>query len=125
MPDGLAGPLIQDLESLPLGGDEGATTAESGIGVRPSLLPVPRGERLPVSDVPAQLPGRAARAQEQFRGWSETSTDGLLRDIATPLTAAAPRLAALTVRETGIGNVSDKIRKITHASRGVADEIIG
>src|SRR4051812_35050432 len=121
MSEGSTGPMIRSLRVSASGGHVTATTAATGSVFSSSLLPTPRREEPPGPDLSTRLTSRAAHAQEQFSSWSETSTDRLLRDIATTLTAEAPHLAALTVRETGIGNVPDKIRKITHASRGVAD----
>jgi len=51
--------------------------------------------------------------------------DGIVQAVADAFVKAAPELAELAVRETGFGNVADKITKNEFASRRVLDAIRG
>jgi acyl-CoA reductase-like NAD-dependent aldehyde dehydrogenase len=58
----------------------------------------------------------AAAAQAGLVGWPEARVEALLEQIAQAAAARAEELAAATVQETGIGNVTDKTFKNHFAS---------
>ena len=66
---------------------------------------------------------QAAEAQKKLRQMSQSQLDAITEAIARAFQAAASELAALAVRETGFGNVDDKITKNQFASRTVLDAI--
>ena len=57
------------------------------------------------------LAKRAEKAQFLLREFSQEKLDAIVEAIAKAFSAAAPELAELAVRETGFGNVEDKIIK--------------
>ena len=67
----------------------------------------------------------AQSAQASFAGWPEDRVDALLEAIAGAVAERAPELAELTVEETTIGNVPDKILKIQFGSLGVYASLKG
>jgi acetaldehyde dehydrogenase/alcohol dehydrogenase len=69
-----------------------------------------------ITTSPAEVDAMVAIAVEAQRAfasdnWSETRVDALLRDIAECIADHAEDLAVATVRETGMGNVADKVIK--------------
>ena len=70
-----------------------------------------------------ELLKRAARAQEQLARMSQQQLDAIVKAIAEAIDAAAPELADMAVRETGFGNVDDKITKNQFASRRVWEAV--
>ena len=64
-----------------------------------------------------QLAKAAEKAQAQLAQMSQAQLDAIVEAIAKSFVAAAPELAALAVRETGFGNVEDKIIKNEFASK--------
>ena len=64
-----------------------------------------------------QLAKAAEKAQAQLAKMSQSQLDAIVEAIAKAFAAAAPELAALAVRETGFGNVEDKITKNEFASK--------
>lgn len=72
-----------------------------------------------IEQVVDALVNRAAAAQRTFEGWSEERVDRLFRRLAHVVAENAHWLAAVTVAETGMGNVRDKAHKNTAASLGV------
>ena len=66
---------------------------------------------------------QAQKAQQQLRTMSQSQLDAITEAIAKAFCAAAPELAELAVRETGFGNVEDKIVKNTFASQTVLEAI--
>lgn len=68
---------------------------------------------------------RAVAAQETYENWSEERVDGLLFDLARVFAEAAEHLAAATVRETGLGKVTDKTIKNRFASQTVYESLAG
>ena len=67
---------------------------------------------------------RAARdAQKALAQMSQQQLDAIVRAVAKAFATAAPELAEMAVRETGFGNVKDKITKNEFASRKVASAI--
>ena len=70
-----------------------------------------------------RLARQAEAAQKQLAAMSQTQLDAIVEAIAKAFCAAAPELASLAVRETGFGNVEDKITKNEFASRTVLENI--
>lgn len=66
-----------------------------------------------------RLVAGAVAAQREFEHWPEERVDALLKDIAESIAGQAQQLAEMTVAETHIGKVSDKVLKINFASLGV------
>ena len=65
----------------------------------------------------------AEAAQKLLAGFSQEKLDAIVEAIAEAFYAAAPELADMAVRETGFGNVEDKITKNQFASRRVAEAV--
>ena len=61
----------------------------------------------------------AERAQEKLAKMSQQELDKIVQAVAKAFCNAAPELAALAVRETGLGNEKDKITKNEFASKTV------
>jgi len=68
---------------------------------------------------------RAENAQKQLACFPQEKLDAIVETIAKAFHAAAPELADMAVRETGFGNVEDKITKNQFASRRVAEAVRG
>ena len=69
---------------------------------------------------------KAAReAQLQLREFSQEKLDAIVEAVARAFSGAAVELAELAVRETGFGNVEDKVVKNQFASRDVVAAIRG
>ena len=66
-----------------------------------------------------QMVARAQEAQRQFESWSEPRVDAVLLALANAVAEAAAALAEATVKETSIGNVTDKTSKNRLASLGI------
>ena len=66
---------------------------------------------------------QAQSAQQQLRTMSQSQLDAITAAIAKAFQSAAAELADLAVRETGFGNVEDKITKNEFASRTVLEAI--
>ena len=66
---------------------------------------------------------QAQKAQRQLRAMNQSQLDTITQAIADAFAKAAPELAEMAVRETGFGNVKDKITKNTFASKTVLDAI--
>ena len=66
---------------------------------------------------------QAQAAQRQLRAMSQSQLDAITESVAKAFQSAAAELAELAVRETGFGNVDDKITKNTFASRDVLTAI--
>ena len=71
------------------------------------------------------LAGQAELAQKQLAGFSQEKLDAITEAVAKAFYDSALELAELAVRETGFGNVEDKINKNQFASRTVCDAIRG
>lgn len=72
-----------------------------------------------------EMVARAVEAQREFESWDEERVDALLGAMADKIAAHAQELAELTVEQTTLGNVPDKVAKITFASKGVYDALAG
>lgn len=72
-----------------------------------------------------QMVARAADAQRRFESWSEPRVDAVLLALAKAVANNAEPLARATVKETRIGNVTDKTSKNLHASLGVYQFLVG
>ena len=57
------------------------------------------------------LAAEAEQAQHVLADMKQEQLDAIVEAIAKAFSAAAPELAELAVRETGFGNVTDKITK--------------
>jgi acyl-CoA reductase-like NAD-dependent aldehyde dehydrogenase len=68
---------------------------------------------------------QARRAQAAFRDWKEERVDALLQDLAEAFAGEAALFAEATVRETGLGNVTDKTLKNRFASLTVYEALAG
>ena len=68
---------------------------------------------------------QAEVAQRQLARMSQESLDKIVEAVALAFSGAAKELAELAVRETGFGNVADKITKNRFASETVATRIRG
>ena len=66
---------------------------------------------------------QAEKAQRQLRTMSQAQLDAITTAIANAFAAASAELADLAVRETGFGNVEDKITKNQFASQTVLEAI--
>jgi acetaldehyde dehydrogenase (acetylating) len=66
---------------------------------------------------------QAEKAQRQLRTMSQAQLDAITAAIAKAFAAASAELADLAVRETGFGNVEDKITKNQFASQTVLEAI--
>ena len=66
---------------------------------------------------------QAQKAQAQLRTMSQSQLDAITQAIAAAFQKHAEELAEMAVRETGFGNVPDKITKNTFASKTVLDAI--
>ena len=72
----------------------------------------------------ARVMAKAAKeAQLRLRGFSQERLDAIVEAIAGAFYEHAGELAELAVRETGFGNVPDKITKNHFASRRVAEAV--
>ena len=71
------------------------------------------------------LAKQAEKAQFLLREFPQEKLDAIVEAIAKAFSAAAPELAELAVRETGFGNVEDKITKNRFASETVANAVRG
>ena len=72
-----------------------------------------------------ELLRRAEQAQKALADYSQEQLDAIVRAIAEAIYSAAPELADMAVRETGFGNVEDKITKNQFASQRVLQAIQG
>ena len=70
-----------------------------------------------------QLARRAEQAQLLLARMSQAQLDKITQAVAEAFSSAALELAELAVRETGFGNVEDKITKNTFASKTVLSAI--
>ncbi len=69
------------------------------------------------------LARKAREAQKALTQMSQQQLNTIVQAVAKAFAAAAPELAEMAVRETGFGNVNDKITKNEFASRKVASAI--
>ena len=69
------------------------------------------------------LAKRAEEAQKRLGECTQAQMDAIVEAVAKAFSAAAAELADMAVRETGFGNVEDKITKNQFASQGVLDAI--
>ena len=72
-----------------------------------------------------RMVAKAAAAQRAFEDWTDPQIDELLHDLASTVATHAERLAALTVKETRLGNVADKTFKNRFASLGIYRSLAG
>lgn len=72
-----------------------------------------------------QLAKAAAQAQKQLACMEQAQLDKIVEAVAKAFHGAALELAELAVRETGFGNVDDKITKNQFASKTVCDAVRG
>ena len=70
-----------------------------------------------------ELLRQAEVAQKKLADYSQSQLDAIVKAICDAIYAAAPELADLAVRETGFGNVDDKITKNRFASRRVWEAV--
>ena len=68
---------------------------------------------------------QAEQAQKTLAGFSQEKLDEIVEAVAKAFSAAAVELAELAVRETGFGNVNDKVTKNRFASETVAKTVRG
>ena len=66
---------------------------------------------------------QAEAAQKELASFSQEKLDAIVKAISDTFEKAAPELADMAVRETGFGNVEDKITKNRFASRRVWEAI--
>ena len=66
---------------------------------------------------------QAAAAQKQLAAMSQQQLDNIVKAISDAIFAASSELADMAVRETGFGNVEDKITKNQFASRRVWEAV--
>lgn len=78
----------------------------------------------PIEEVD-EIVERARSAQRAIADWDEERIDGLLQAIAGAIGEQATELAAETVRETRIGDVSDKAFKNYVAALGIHGSLAG
>ena len=71
------------------------------------------------------LTRQAAIAQKALAEFPQSKLDAIVEAVAEAFYQAAAELADMAVRETGFGNVEDKITKNQFASRTVADAVRG
>ena len=67
----------------------------------------------------------AAAAQKQLAQFPQEKLDAIVEAVAKAFFGAALELAELAVRETGFGNVEDKIMKNQFASKNVCEAVRG
>ena len=70
-----------------------------------------------------ELLKKAAAAQKQLAVMSQQQLDTIVKAVADAVFAASSELADMAVRETGFGNVEDKITKNQFASRRVWEAV--
>ena len=70
-----------------------------------------------------ELARQAEQAQKALAQMPQEKLDAIVRAIADAFAQKAPELAELAVRETGFGNVADKITKNEFASKRVLEAI--
>ena len=68
---------------------------------------------------------QAEQAQKILAGFPQEKLDAIVEAVAKAFSAAAVELAELAVRETGFGNVDDKVTKNRFASETVAKTLRG
>ena len=68
---------------------------------------------------------QSEKAQKILRTFSQEQLDKIVEAVAAAFGASAQELAEMAVRETGFGNVEDKITKNRFASERVADAVRG
>ena len=66
---------------------------------------------------------KAAKAQKQLASMSQQKLDAIAKAVADAFYGASSELADMAVRETGFGNVEDKITKNQFASRRVWEAV--
>ena len=66
---------------------------------------------------------QAEQAQKKLADLNQSQLDAIVKAICDAIDTAAPELAELAVRETGFGNVEDKITKNRFASRRVWEAV--
>ena len=71
------------------------------------------------------LSRQAEQAQKTLAGFPQKKLDEIVEAVAKAFSAAAVELAELAVRETGFGNVDDKVTKNRFASERVVQTIRG
>ena len=67
----------------------------------------------------------AEKAQKELAGFSQKKLDEIVEAVAKAFSSSAVELAELAVRETGFGNVNDKVTKNRFASETVVKTIRG
>ena len=67
----------------------------------------------------------AAAAQKQLAQMTQQQLDAIVEAVAKAFSKEAAALAEMAVRETGFGNIEDKVRKNKFASETVAASIRG
>jgi len=70
-----------------------------------------------------ELARQAEQAQKTLAQMPQEKLNAIVQAVAEAFAKAAPELAELAVRETGFGNVADKITKNEFASKRVLDAI--
>jgi len=70
-----------------------------------------------------RLAKEAEKAQQKLARMSQSELDAIVEAVAKAFYQAAPELADMAVRETGFGNVEDKITKNQFASRTVEEAV--
>ena len=70
-----------------------------------------------------ELARQAEQAQKALAQMPQEKLNGIVQAVADAFAKAAPELAELAVRETGFGNVADKITKNEFASKRVLEAI--
>ena len=68
---------------------------------------------------------QAEQAQKKLAGFPQEKLDEIVEAMAKAFSASAVELAELAVRETGFGNVNDKVTKNRFASERVAETVRG
>ena len=68
---------------------------------------------------------QSEQAQKILRTYSQEQLDAIVEAVAKTFSAAGSELAQMAVRETGFGNVQDKIAKNRFASETVAKAVRG
>ncbi len=68
---------------------------------------------------------RSRAAQAEFADWDEERVDALLKDVAETIAGKAQELGELTMEETHIGRLEDKVGKIGFASMAVYQYLEG
>ncbi|MCW5682337.1 MAG: aldehyde dehydrogenase family protein [Xanthobacteraceae bacterium] len=72
-----------------------------------------------------EMVAKAKVAQAEFENWPEEKVDALLLALASAIAEQALPLAEATVKETKLGNVTDKTTKNAHAALGVYQSLAG